>query len=156
MRPVLKGDDLTTFTVPKVEKIRSLNLPEPQGRLRPVAGKLYLLLFHSANGFMNAPQCYVTCISSLPVLFKVLLASFIWLREAAISASTVFLWGGGVLTCVVTLVRLRRTILTKTKRSWTIILSWCTQFVELRYPHYLTVRLQTHALSNKLLLLIFP
>jgi hypothetical protein len=31
-----KGDDLTTFIVPKVKKIRSLNL------LRPVAGNLYL------------------------------------------------------------------------------------------------------------------
>ena len=36
-----KADDLTTFIVPKVLKIRSLNLPDPQG---PVAGKLYLLL----------------------------------------------------------------------------------------------------------------
>jgi hypothetical protein len=28
--PVRKGDDLTIFIVPKVEKIRSLNLPDPQ------------------------------------------------------------------------------------------------------------------------------
>ena len=28
---VRKGDDITTFIVPKVEKIRSLNLPDPQG-----------------------------------------------------------------------------------------------------------------------------
>ena len=39
-----KGDDLTTFTGPKVEKIRSLNLPDPQEPARPVAGKLYLYL----------------------------------------------------------------------------------------------------------------
>jgi hypothetical protein len=29
-RPARKGDDLTTFIVPKVEKIRTLNLREPQ------------------------------------------------------------------------------------------------------------------------------
>jgi hypothetical protein len=39
---VRKGDDLTTFIVPKVEKIRSLNLWILKGLLRPVAGKLYL------------------------------------------------------------------------------------------------------------------
>jgi hypothetical protein len=39
---VRKGDDLTTFIVPKVEKIQSLNLRIPKGLLRPVAGKLYL------------------------------------------------------------------------------------------------------------------
>ena len=39
-----KGDDLTTFIAPKVKKIRSLNLPEPIGPPRPVAGHLYLLL----------------------------------------------------------------------------------------------------------------
>jgi hypothetical protein len=35
---------LTTFHlhVPNVEKIRSLNLPDPLGQLRPVDGKLYL------------------------------------------------------------------------------------------------------------------
>ena len=37
-----KGDDLTTFIVPKVKNIRSLNLPEPLGPPRPVAGHLYL------------------------------------------------------------------------------------------------------------------
>ena len=37
-----KGDDLTTFLVPKVKKIRSLNLPEPPGPPRPVAAHLYL------------------------------------------------------------------------------------------------------------------
>jgi hypothetical protein len=41
---VRKGDDLTTFIVPKVEKIRSLNLRIPKGLLRPGAGKLYLYL----------------------------------------------------------------------------------------------------------------
>jgi hypothetical protein len=43
-RPVCKSDDLTTFIVPKVEKIRSLNLRILKGLLRPVAGKLYLYL----------------------------------------------------------------------------------------------------------------
>jgi hypothetical protein len=37
------GDDLTTFIVPKVKKIRSLNLWISKGLLRPVVGKLYLL-----------------------------------------------------------------------------------------------------------------
>jgi hypothetical protein len=46
---VHKGDDLTTFIVPKVEKIRRLNLPDPQSLLRPVAGKLYF--FTSQNTF---------------------------------------------------------------------------------------------------------
>ena len=40
-----KGDDLTTFTVLKVKKIRNLNLPEPLGPPRPVAGHLYLYLY---------------------------------------------------------------------------------------------------------------
>ena len=31
-----KGDDITTFTVPKVKTIRSLNLQEPLGPPRPV------------------------------------------------------------------------------------------------------------------------
>jgi hypothetical protein len=39
---VRKGDDLTTFIVPKVKKIRSLNLPETLGPPRPGAGHLYL------------------------------------------------------------------------------------------------------------------
>jgi hypothetical protein len=37
--PVRKGDDLTTFTVPKVEKIRYLNLPNPQGPAQACSGK---------------------------------------------------------------------------------------------------------------------
>jgi hypothetical protein len=42
---VRKGDDLTTFIVPKVEKIRkALTYRIPKGRLRPEAGKLYLYL----------------------------------------------------------------------------------------------------------------
>jgi hypothetical protein len=35
---VRKGDDLTTFIVPKVKKIQSLNLPELLGPPRPVEG----------------------------------------------------------------------------------------------------------------------
>jgi hypothetical protein len=42
--------------VPKVEKIRSFNLPDPQkGLLRLVAGKLYLYLYlyTTATGYRN-------------------------------------------------------------------------------------------------------
>jgi hypothetical protein len=57
---VRNGVDLTTFIVPKVEKIRSLNLPEPQGSVQACSGKslpflillLLLLLLLSANGFV--------------------------------------------------------------------------------------------------------
>jgi hypothetical protein len=35
---VRKGDDLTTFIVPKVKKIRSLNLPDPQGPAEACSG----------------------------------------------------------------------------------------------------------------------
>ena len=42
-KPVHKGDDLTTFIVPKVERIRSLNLPEPLGPPWPVVGHLYCM-----------------------------------------------------------------------------------------------------------------
>jgi hypothetical protein len=36
---VVKGDDLTAFIVPKVEKIGSLNLLEPQEPLQACSGK---------------------------------------------------------------------------------------------------------------------
>jgi hypothetical protein len=36
---VRNGDELTTFIVPKVEKIRSLNLPDPQGPVQACNGK---------------------------------------------------------------------------------------------------------------------
>jgi hypothetical protein len=39
---VHRGDDITTFIVPKVEKIRTLNLRIPKVLHRPVAGKVYL------------------------------------------------------------------------------------------------------------------
>jgi hypothetical protein len=41
-----KGDDFTTFIVPKVEKIWSLNLPETLRPPRPVVGHLYLYLLN--------------------------------------------------------------------------------------------------------------
>jgi hypothetical protein len=41
---VRKGDDRTTFVVPKVNKIRRLNLPEHLGPPRPVAGHLHLFI----------------------------------------------------------------------------------------------------------------
>ena len=50
-----KGDDLTTFIVPKVEKIRSLNLPEPQGPTRPVAGHLYLTFLDEGEWLTPCP-----------------------------------------------------------------------------------------------------
>jgi hypothetical protein len=41
---VRKGDDLTTFIVPKVMKNpEALTFRIPKGLLRPVAGKLYLI-----------------------------------------------------------------------------------------------------------------
>jgi hypothetical protein len=42
---VLKGDDLITFVVTKVKKIRSLNLPNPQEPVQACSGKTltYLL-----------------------------------------------------------------------------------------------------------------
>jgi hypothetical protein len=55
--PVRKGDDLTAFIVPKIKKIRSLNLPEPLGPPRPVAGHLYLFLtFYKLDTFQNIPR----------------------------------------------------------------------------------------------------
>jgi hypothetical protein len=36
---VRMGDDLTTFIMPKVEKIRGLNLPDPQGPSQACIGK---------------------------------------------------------------------------------------------------------------------
>jgi hypothetical protein len=45
---VRNGDDLTTFIVPKVKKNpEALNYRISKGLLRPVAGKLYLYLFHN-------------------------------------------------------------------------------------------------------------
>jgi hypothetical protein len=41
-------DDLTTFIVPIVEKIRSLKFRFPKDLLRPLAGKLYLYLTNAA------------------------------------------------------------------------------------------------------------
>jgi hypothetical protein len=41
-----KGDDLTTFVVPKVTKNPdALTFQIPKGLFRPVAGKLYLYLY---------------------------------------------------------------------------------------------------------------
>jgi hypothetical protein len=37
-----KGDDLTAFIVPKVEKIQSLNLPDPQGPTQDCSGKTFI------------------------------------------------------------------------------------------------------------------
>jgi hypothetical protein len=43
--PVCKGEDLTTFRVPKVMKNpEALTFRIPKGLFRPVAGKLYLYL----------------------------------------------------------------------------------------------------------------
>ena len=42
--PVRNDDDFTTFIVPKVEKIRSLNHPDPQGHVQACSGKTLPLL----------------------------------------------------------------------------------------------------------------
>ena len=42
-----KGNDLTTVIVPKVEKIRSFNLPDPQGPAQACSGKTLLLPAHT-------------------------------------------------------------------------------------------------------------
>ena len=38
---MLKADDLTTFIVPNVKKIRSLNLPDPQGPVEACSGTAF-------------------------------------------------------------------------------------------------------------------
>jgi hypothetical protein len=55
-RPVRKGDDLTIFIVPKVEKIRSLNLPEPQGPTWACSGKT-LPLYGLRVGILKSRSC---------------------------------------------------------------------------------------------------
>ena len=52
-----KGDDLITFIVPKLKKIRTLNLPEPLGLPRPVEGHHYLFLL---DGDGWAPGSFLT------------------------------------------------------------------------------------------------
>jgi hypothetical protein len=46
---VRKGNDLTTFTVPEVEKIRSLNLPDTQGPAQACIGKTLPINTHDAS-----------------------------------------------------------------------------------------------------------
>ena len=50
-----KGDDLTIFTVPKVEKIQSLNLPDPQGPARACSGKTLLSFPHLLSDLGGIP-----------------------------------------------------------------------------------------------------
>jgi hypothetical protein len=48
---VRKGDDLTTFIVPKAIKIpEALTFQIPKGMFRPVAGNLYLYLDYYSMG----------------------------------------------------------------------------------------------------------
>ena len=53
-----KGDDLITFIVPKVEKIRGLNLPDPHGPAQACSGKALPLPFtffsNSVQDLVNA------------------------------------------------------------------------------------------------------
>ena len=49
-----KGDDLTTLIVPKVEKIRSFNLPDPQGPAKTCSGKTLPLPLH--HMIQTAPE----------------------------------------------------------------------------------------------------
>ena len=44
-----KGDDITTFIVPNVEKIRSLNLLYPQGPAQACSGKTLLCFDFTAH-----------------------------------------------------------------------------------------------------------
>ena len=60
-----KDDDPTTFIVPKVEKIRSLNVRIPKGLFRPVAGKLYLyfyLLFFTVVMFVEMRESRIQAV----------------------------------------------------------------------------------------------
>jgi hypothetical protein len=66
---VRKGDDFTTFTMPKVEKIRSLNLPDPQG---PVAGKFTFTLLYEDGLF--GPKHVANKISHTHVTHSVFLS----------------------------------------------------------------------------------
>jgi hypothetical protein len=73
---VRKGDDLTTFIVPKVEKIRSLNLPEPHGPAQARSGKalsLHLPILTSTlggGGWLFSLPCPFTTWESITVLFE--------------------------------------------------------------------------------------
>jgi hypothetical protein len=50
---VRKSDDLTTFIVPKVEKIWSLNLPDPQGPAQACSGKPLPFTWDLRTGFIT-------------------------------------------------------------------------------------------------------
>jgi hypothetical protein len=43
----ISGDDLTTSIVPKVQKIRSLNLSDSQGPTQACSGKTLPITFHN-------------------------------------------------------------------------------------------------------------
>jgi hypothetical protein len=52
---MLKGDDLTTFIMPKVMKNpEALTFRIPNGLFRPVAGKLYLYLYYLTVEYKNS------------------------------------------------------------------------------------------------------
>jgi hypothetical protein len=55
--PVRKGEDLTTFIVSKVEKIRSLNLSDPQGFVQACSGKTLPLHFKMTWTVVHSPLC---------------------------------------------------------------------------------------------------
>jgi hypothetical protein len=83
---VRKGDGLTTFMVPKVEKIRSLNLAGPQGPAQACSGKrLFLQLctfwnwtiieiaynFIATCDFQNTLKNRPTCLSRQEVNIQI-------------------------------------------------------------------------------------
>jgi hypothetical protein len=77
---VSKGDYLTTFIVPKVEKIRSLNLADPQGPTCASSGKT--LPLHYAIPHINVfrvveEQTVIISVSSINV--------FVLVKEKSVS-----------------------------------------------------------------------
>ena len=65
-----KGDDLITFKVPKVEKIRSLNLLEPQGPAQACSGKTLPVTCRVIDSFNTTNSAFSYII--LCVFFMVL------------------------------------------------------------------------------------
>jgi hypothetical protein len=65
---VREGDDLTTFIVPKVEKIRRLNLPDPQGPAQACSGKILLNFILRVR--QSKKRDHVARMASDGVLFK--------------------------------------------------------------------------------------
>jgi hypothetical protein len=73
-----KGDDLTTFIVPKImENPEALTFRIPKGLFRPVAGKLCLYLFYGCSQLFKLFHSFKRFITYLyvPILSCVLLST---------------------------------------------------------------------------------